>query len=449
MGGAAPTPAGDPGDVLRDLPQALWLPLLRAVRRAVDGVERGDLPAALRPFAMWKPEALLAERPRSAIAAALLGDHRLREAVGEAIEDADAWRAAASRDVARLVDAHGADVAAAALAARGRWEDLAVLAASETERLAAKQRAGAEAAERREAAAQVDDRRRLAGDLAAVRAERDVLRRRADAAEQRARVEDNERQELRAEVERLTARVAELQAEVDAVRERGERRLTRTRRRLAAAEDRARVDADRARAAVERLEALAGELRAALGDRSGAREQQGAQLPEPATPRAPVPVPRELPAAQPGRPCRLPAGIAGGTAAAVRAVLRVRDLEVVLDGYNVVFDARGCPNGTLVEQRAWLVRVAGAVAARYRHRVTIVFDGARERASAPTPRARGVLVTFSADGETADERIVALARSRPEVPLLVVSTDRAVQEACLAAGADVASSGVFLDVVAP
>ncbi|MBA2578331.1 MAG: hypothetical protein H0V05_17110, partial [Euzebyaceae bacterium] len=229
-------------EVLGDLPVSLWGPLLRAVRRAAGGLDRAELPPALRPFASWKPEKLAADRPRRAVAEALAGDPRLRELVGEALEDRDAFAAAESTDVARLRAAHGTETAAAALAARGRWDDLAVLAAEAGARIAARERVTAEGALQREAEQSEATRRRLAEELGAVRAERDAQRRRADEAEGRLRAGDGEQRKLVLESSALRVQVAELGETLDRERRRSDERAARLRRRLAEAEERARVD---------------------------------------------------------------------------------------------------------------------------------------------------------------------------------------------------------------
>jgi predicted RNA-binding protein with PIN domain len=155
-------------------------------------------------------------------------------------------------------------------------------------------------------------------------------------------------------------------------------------------------------------------------------------------------VPRRVAAAEAGRPCRLPPGLGPSDPLAVASLLQVPGLEVVVDGYNVTRDDCGLAHGTLMEQRLWLVRLAGAVAARHRRRMTVVFDGT-DLVPGAMPSTRGVLVAFSSGDETADDRIVALVDDlADDVPVLVVSSDRAVQRDCEARGANVAPSRSFL-----
>ncbi|MBW3602945.1 MAG: hypothetical protein KY434_09660, partial [Actinobacteria bacterium] len=145
----SPGESRDGAAVLGDVPPELWGPLLRAVRRAVDRVEPGELPPRLRPFARFRPERMAADRPRAAVARALADDPRLRESAGELLDDRSAYAEADMADAGRLAEAHGDDVAVAALAARARWEDVAVVSAAAAQGLAARRRAAVETGPRR------------------------------------------------------------------------------------------------------------------------------------------------------------------------------------------------------------------------------------------------------------------------------------------------------------
>lgn len=432
----------DPVGVLGDLPGPLWGSLLRALRRAVDRLPRADLPAGLRPYAGWTPDSLAAPRPRRAVARALAEDVRLRVEIGQAMGDRSALDAADRLDTARLVEQHGEEAAVVALVAGGRWRDLAVVAAAAAERLASEDRSVSEMPAERPRAGEAA-RRRLSSALADARDERDTQRRRADAADERARREKTTRRELEEEVARLQQRVEELDERLLEDRRRHQKRLGRLQRRLAEAEARVRVDQSRGARVVHDLERLAGELRAAL-DPDEASE--GGPPPPAASSEVGVArVPRSLPAADSGRPCRLPPGIAADGAAAVEALLQVPGLEVVLDGYNVTMDARGRPHTSLADQRQWLVKHAGGVVARFGRRLTVVFDGTEER-PAPAPAARGVRVVFSTGEEIADERVGHIVgQLDPSVPVLVVSSDGEVRCAAEDTGANVASSRAFLE----
>ena len=130
--------------------------------------------------------------------------------------------------------------------------------------------------------------------------------------------------------------------------------------------------------------------------------------------------------------------------AGVNALLQVPGLEVIVDGYNVTKDRVGRPQASLPEQRQWLLRLSGRVAARHGHRVTVVFDATDPLHGTPT-KPRGVFVVFTLGDETADERIVDLVDLLPpDTPALVVSSDRAVRSESEARGANVTTAAAFV-----
>lgn len=430
-------PPGDGAAVLGDVPSELWGPLLRAVRRAVDRVDPSELPPRLRPFARFRPERMAAERPRGAVARALADDPRLRESVGELLDDRSAYTDAATADAARLAQVHGDDAAVAALAARARWADVAVVSAAAAERLASRRRATGEPAP--PAAPEGDPLARASAELAAAREERDAQRRRADAAESRARRADKLTASLLTEAAGLREQVQKLREELTSQRRRAQQRGARLQRRIEEAQRRGRVDEDRARRVAGRLEELAADLRGAL--------ETGGRTDEPGPDRLAgrEPVPRGVAAAEPGRPCRLPPGVTADDPLAVEALLQVQGLEVLVDGYNVTRGEQGRPGLPLAEQRRWLIGLAAGMGARTRRRVTLVFDGTEPQA-APVPTARGVRVLFTRGEQIADERIVELVAAT-EAPVMVVSSDRQVARQARRLGADVVGSDVFVAAV--
>lgn len=445
--------AGHSSELLADLPPELWGPLLWAVRRAVDRLPRAELPSVLRPFAGWKPDRLAGRRPRRAIAAALAADPVLREHVGEALQERSAYEAAADADATRLAGTYGEATAIAALAARGRWDGLSTIAAAAADRFAAESRAAGEHAIGVEEPAEAEAaRRRLEGELATARQEREAQRRRADAAEERAQRATAELAELRATIEALRGEVAERDERIEQLRQRADQRVARLHRRIERAEARARVDDERIGEVAESLEDLVCRLRDAL-DPGGAGHDEGAADEESERPHGSQgqdtstgeAVPRDIAPAEPGRPCALPRGLVDGTPAAVRALLQVPRLQVVVDGYNVTMAAH--PAADLDGQRRWLVQLAGGVVARFGRVVTVVFDGT-DPGAGNAPSARGVRVVFSAGEETADERILALLDGlSADVPVLAVSSDRELAAACANRGANVSAARAFLEAV--
>jgi predicted RNA-binding protein with PIN domain len=111
----------------------------------------------------------------------------------------------------------------------------------------------------------------------------------------------------------------------------------------------------------------------------------------------------------------------------------VMAIEIIVDGYNFIGKQRGL-RGDIEQARERLI----ADLARY-HRakdiaVTVVFDGTRAGWGGEHGEARaGVQVVFSAHGETADDVIARMAAELGN-RAVVVSSDRAVARATLAAG---------------
>ena len=417
--------------VLDDVPTALWGTLFAAFRRVVDRTDRSALPAALRPFAQFQPAKLAGEHPRAALAEALRDDAWLREQIGEQLPG-PLWQAAADQPADRLAATFGADAALAGLVARARWDAVADLG---RQALAERERPAAPAEDSPRARTADEDRGRRAGQE----------RRRTEAAERRARELEAELKGLRADLDRLRSENEGLRRRAEQEQGRQRDRIARLQRRLDEARARAQVDTERARDVAARLHDLADELQAALG-----APEPAAAAPAPASVAAGEPasaaVPRRVPAAMPGRPCRLPAGVHGDAPAAVDALLQVAGLTVIVDGYNVSKDARGVPGTGLADQRAWLVQLATATAARCGVGLIVVFDGEDQRTKSAVAR-RNVRAVFTAEGETADDRIVAIVSDLAEAPVLVVSSDRDLRQRCEELGANVVGSGLFLRAV--
>jgi predicted RNA-binding protein with PIN domain len=111
-------------------------------------------------------------------------------------------------------------------------------------------------------------------------------------------------------------------------------------------------------------------------------------------------------------------------------------VHLIVDGYNLTKSAY--PELPLADQRARLVSSLGALAARTRIEVTVVFDGtaAPTGAAASLPTPRGVRVLFSAPGQLADDLIRRLlAADATGRTVVVASTDQAVAASARARGA--------------
>ena len=124
------------------------------------------------------------------------------------------------------------------------------------------------------------------------------------------------------------------------------------------------------------------------------------------------------------------------------ALLAAPTLHLVVDGYNV--SKTGYPDLTLADQRNRLITQLGALAARTRVEITVVFDGAGVMA-APPRGARGVRVLFSDPGVLADDVIRSIVAAEPHGrPVVVATADRAVVTSIRASGAYSVPSSVLV-----
>lgn len=456
--------------VLLDLPPGLWDQTARRLRRALGRLPRAELPSGLRPFADWKPDRWRSGRPRQALAAALADEPQLRDALAEELPDGLS-DAADDRDATRLAADVGDEPAAAALIASARWDDLAALGAEVAAREAGQGRAAAEPdgpgpAERREAREVREERDRLLGELSQERRERRRLRDELEAARRRAGAAESDRDELRARVRDLEAQLADLEQRRREAHRRHRDREQRLRRRAERAEARAQLDPAELAAAAEQMGELAARLRRAAGqpdapaeageasaardavEGGGGRAQGGDDRAAEGDADAGATIPRAVPPAEPGRPCRLPAGVAADSPDGLRALLQVPQITLLVDGYNVTKHPHGRPHASLAAQRDWLVQLAGGLVARYRCRPVLVFDGT-DPGPGRSPTARGVRVVFSEGEEQADDRLVELLDGLPPTaPACVVTSDREVAGAAEARHADVVGSATFLEALA-
>jgi hypothetical protein len=265
------------------------------------------------------------------------------------------------------------------------------------------------------------------------REDRDRWRRRAEGAEARADALEAEVTELQARLESTRQELDSAQAAVAAAVSDRERAVERERRRhttelatireeLAALR---RDEEQRRTTARRRTEARAQATR----DAERAVEQARREADDQRGPRV-----------VPGRPSKLPRGVAPGTTEAARALLH-RGRTVVVDGYNLTLANRG--HLDLETQRTWLIQLLATLAATRKVRPIVVFDGERAGGGRPAAGLRDVEVRFTGAGYTADDEIV-LAVEGTDLPVLVVTDDRELTARVTAAGADVVPTRPFV-----
>ena len=274
---------------------------------------------------------------------------------------------------------------------------------------------------------------RLRSRLRRMREQRDEARRRADGEAARADREAASRSKLEATVDALRGRVEALEDEL-----------------ARAGEDRtAAVDRERRRgqAAVAEVNEQLRALRRDLDDQArrdrAAAQARAAQAAQVAA--APPAATRRAPRLVPGRPSRLPRDVRADTTEA--ADLLLHDGRVVLvDGYNVTRTHRA--DLDLEGQRRWLVNLVAGAAASRRIDARVVFDGHASRGVGSSRRDRGVMVSFTPEGITADDDLVfAVEACDPAEPVVVVTDDRELRERLAPYRVDLLSTRTFLGAV--
>jgi predicted RNA-binding protein with PIN domain len=353
---------------------------------------------------------------------------------------------------------------------------------------AAAEEAGQEADRR----AEQDARRRLAGaEEAARRAEQAAESARREASQAATALSDERRARLAAAAEAAAAqqRVESLTAERERVRASATAAATEAgvlRRRVAELEARVKtledeLNAARALAEAEPVASPSANVPPPLGDGAAAADV-GRALQEAASaarrlaaalgaaaaplavepleqddvvPASPVTSPASVEstaaaadrrrAVPPGRrPVRLPPAVFDDSVEAADHLLRVSGVVLVVDGYNV--SQTGWPDLPIAEQRRRLVAALGELAARTGADVRVVFDGADMAMPGAVPTtSQLVRVLFSPPGVEADDEVLAMVNGFPvHRPVVVATSDRAVQQGASRSGANVISSPQLL-----
>jgi hypothetical protein len=402
-------------------------------------------PPQLRPLLRFRPG--LARSARSRVLRVLEEDDGFRSRVAAAVPEGDVGRAAwlfLTRP-------------------EGWQEELGHLVADAGQ---ARQREEAEREERsaRHRVGQLEDaleaaraeRDAAVAERSAARRDLDVQRRRAHVAEQRA-------QQLERDLTRVERDRGEAVRQLTEARAAAERRLQdlREAEARAAAADAAGPDM-RVWAAIEALRVAVGEaveqlersVRALGGvadrlDELMASAPSGAGAPAALGPAAAPPsapglrTPPAPPAAGRRRPHQLLRGATEDDPDGVEQLLRLDDVLVVVDGYNV--SMRGWPDLDRPTQRDRLVAFLGDARARTGADIHVIFDGGddgrRPAVSAPLP----VRVHFSPPGMEADDVVLELVDGVPrDRPVVVVSDDRRVRDGGRRRGANVVGAEALL-----
>jgi predicted RNA-binding protein with PIN domain len=457
------TPASEIVEPL-PIPESLLVPMLDDAAAVLRDLDPNDFPPAVRPLASFGKQGLTTSPARQQLRRALDVDPQFRaraaerflarppvEAVLETWDPAHALRRvddAAERDDLPLL-------ASALYAARPEgWAfGIGVVCASFDRK-------------RLEKEADDDDKARQLQlstlDEARRRAEEDRERSRQDVT----RLEEQLRAERRARRER-DQRAEQAVAAAEQTRADGEAVIAKARAAAEEAEARLHREAARARDAERRLRDLrrrapvvddaaphppeptaAGFDVAAVAEAARTAQRLAATLgglaarpnpPEASAPAAPTPKPRPRARVAP------PPGMVADTVAALDAMLRTRQVVLIVDGYNI--SMRGWGDAAPREQRDRLVAALEALHLRLRCQVVVVFDGSDVEAAPARPRP-GVRVVFSAADEEADPVVLREVDALPPTtPTLVASSDRWVADHAADLGAAVVSADTLLGVL--
>jgi predicted RNA-binding protein with PIN domain len=143
------------------------------------------------------------------------------------------------------------------------------------------------------------------------------------------------------------------------------------------------------------------------------------------------------------RAVALPVRLLSDSPEAALHLLRVPNMLVLVDGYNVAKLA--WPGAQLPEQRRRLLDLLVELTARHPADVLVVFDGSDVTGSRHGGRHAHVRIVFSPPGVTADDVLVEhVEQAPPDRPVLVVTSDRALGESVRARGANVVLTPQFL-----
>ena len=123
-------------------------------------------------------------------------------------------------------------------------------------------------------------------------------------------------------------------------------------------------------------------------------------------------------------------------------MLATKSVVVLVDGYNVTMSA--WPNVDPSGQRVAFERLLAGAAVLRSVNLLVVYDG-DDTVQAARSAAAAFSVAFTATGVEADDEIIQMAEElAPEVPVVVVSSDRRVVDGVRRFGANAVSSQLFL-----
>lgn len=390
---------------MTDLPDDVAAALVRGIGTYIRGLPATEVPAGLRRFRSFRPQAL--------------GPHR--KALLEALDD-EATRARVlhwlENDKPRLANADARLLTIATARADG-WEE--ELRGSSTLR--------------------TEPQRATVQDDSKVEVERDKARKAKDELKRA-------REELRAVERRSAARIAELEATIADLAERLD----------AAEKDAARHKAEAARA-TERADRSQRKSQKALDkaekDREAARKEAKdlrKELAARARASKPAPAARPAPKRSSSKtkkrtPLSVPKGRLGEDPATLKKWLARDDVRLVIDGYNVAKADGGYEELQLESQRERLVDALFKLAKMTGTETIVVFDAQLVPGRRARKTKRPVVIEWSNSGQIADDYIVERLEELPQDPVILVTNDKELQERGRALAATIATSQQLLALI--
>lgn len=278
--------------------------------------------------------------------------------------------------------------------------------------------------------------------IARLRDARDEARKERDDARAQARLQGARAAELERDVARLREEVRRAGAELEAAQadtERARAELERERRR-------ARRDSEQVKADKARLQAEVRDLRAEL--RQARREVEAVQRKLEAQRRkARGDVEAQPSYSWPRKPLVVPKGLLETAPETLEQWLDVEGARLLVDGYNVAKAPGGYGELELADQRDRVIDEVARLARRKKVEATIVFDGSVVPPGTARRARASVRVEYSKPGEEgdrADDHLIAFLSELPPLPVVFVTSDRALQRRAARLGATIATSEQLL-----
>ena len=386
-----------------DLPEDVTAALLRGIGTYIRELPPHELPASLRRYRSFRPQALSAHRDTLLAA---LEDEATRARVAHWLQKD---KPPLSKDDARLLR----------------------LATERDEGWEHELQASSKPPPRPKVAA-VPDEARLDAEKDKTRKAKEELKR--------------AREEVRSLQRESTARIAELEGAVRDL----EQRLSEAEKQLKAVSSEAEksvVRAERAeRKAKSKLEEVQSQRDEARKETKDLRRELSRVRAEAQRDR-PAPKPREekkTVTPKKRTPLRVPKGRLGDDPATLEKWLARDDVTLVIDGYNVAKADGGYEDLQLETQRERLVDAVFTLAKMTDTETLIVFDAQRVPGRRTRRSRRPVIVEWSNPGQIADDYIVGRIGELPQTPVVLVTNDKELQERARELDATIATSQQLL-----